>query len=240
MEIDGDYYNTYYNYGRVYVRDQNDPVNFDTDWKLEKENGESIRSRIKQCEKIYLYRVSYDFIHSIMKDMIEYALLCFEDMYTDEKLIQNARELIREEWKRVGNKGWRAKKPVEINLKVYKKMFENIGTILINLVGKLKPKNLEDLKFSLEETDGDEEFLAGIMGLAKLMYPMFILMVQSDVNSVLDEGYDMYVEVSEDTSIEDLLYALHLALYAFWDYRSPLTEEKWFSDLKGEIDGRDS
>ena len=123
-----------------------------------------------------------------MKDMIEYALLCFEDMYTDEKLIQNARELIREEWKRVGNKGWRAKKPVEINLKVYKKMFENIGTILINLVGKLKPKNLEDLKFSLEETDGDEEFLAGIMGLAKLMYPMFILMVQSDVNSVLDEG----------------------------------------------------
>ena len=239
VEIDGDYYNSYYNYGRVYVRDQNDPVNFDMDWKLEKENGESIRSRIKQCENIYLYRVSYDFIHSIMKDMIEYALSLFEDMYIDEKVIQNARELIREEWKRVGNEGWRAKKPVEINLKVYKKMFENIGTILINLVGNLKPKNLEDLKFSLEETDGDEEFLAGVMGLAKLMYPMFILMVQSDVNSVLDEGYDMYVEVSEDTSTEDLLYALHLALYAFWDYRSPLTEEKWFSNLNSEIDAVD-
>jgi|GEM_PF-6906702 len=239
VEIDGDYYNTYYNYGRVYVRDQNDPVNYDTDWKLEKENGESIRSRIKQCEKIYLYRVSYGFIHSIIKDMIEYALSLFEDMYIDEKLIQNARELIREEWKRVGNKGWRAKKPVEINLKVYKKMFENISTILMNLVGNLKPKNLEDLKFSLEETDGDEEFLAGVMGLAKLMYPMFILMVQSDVNSVLDEGYDMYVEVSEDISTEDLLYALHLALYAFWDYRSPLTEEKWFSNLNSEIDAVD-
>lgn len=239
VEIDGDYYNTYYNYGRVYVRDQNDPVNFDTDWKLEKENGESIRSRIKQCEKIYLYRVSYDFIHSMMKDMIEYALSLFEDMYTDEKLIQNARELIREEWKRAGDKGWRAKKPVEINLKVYKKMFENIGTILMNLVGNLKPKNLDDLKFYLEKTDRDEEFLAGVMGLAKLMYPMFILMVQSDVNSVLDEGYDMYVEVSEDTSTEDLLYVLHLALYAFWDYRSPLTEEKWFSNLKSEIDAVD-
>ena len=239
VEIDGDYYNTYYNYGRVYVRDQNDPVNFDTDWKLEKENGESIKSRIKQCEKIYLYRVSYDFIHSIMKDMIEYALSCFEDMYTDEKLIQNARELIREEWKRVGNKGWRAKKPVEINLKVYKKMFENIGTILMNLVGNLKPKNLDDLKFYLEEIDRDEVFFASVMGLAKLMYPMFILMVQSDVNSVLDEGYDMYVEVSEDTSTEDLLFVLHLALYAFWDYRSPLTEERWFSNLKSEIDAVD-
>ena len=239
VEIDGDYYNTYYNYGRVYVRDQNDPVNFDTDWKLEKENGESIRSRIKQCEKIYLYRVSYDFIHSMMKDMIEYALSLFEDMYIDEKLIQNARKLIREEWKRVGNKGWRAKKPVEINLKVYKKMFENISTILMNLIGNLKPKNLDDLKFYLEKTDRDEEFLAGVMGLAKLMYPMFILMVQSDVNSVLDEGYDMYVEISEDTSTEDLLYVLHLALYTFWDYRSPLTEEKWFSNLKSEIDAVD-
>ena len=118
-------------------------------------------------------------------------------------------------------------------------MFENIGTILMNLVGNLKPKNLDDLKFYLEEIDRDEAFLAGVMGLAKLMYPMFILMVQSDVNSVLDEGYDMYVEVSEDTSTEDLLYVLHLAIYAFWDYRSPLTEEKCFSNLKSEIDAVD-
>lgn len=236
VEIDGDYYNTYYNYGRVYVRDQNDPVNFDADWKTEQEKGESIRTRIKESEKIYLYRVSYDFIYSIMKDMIEYALSYFEDIYIDEDLICRARELIREEWKRVGNTGWRAKRPVEINLKAYKKMFENIGTILMNLVGKLKPKYLEDLRISLEEKAGDEQILLGVMGLAKLMYPMFILMVQSDVNSVLDEGYDMYVEVPNDARTEDLLYALHLALYTFWDYRSPLTEEKWFSDLKSEVD----
>lgn len=236
VEIDGDYYNTYYNYGRVYVRDQNDPVNFDADWKTEQEKGESIRTRIKESEKIYLYRVSYDFIYSIMKDMIEYALSYFEDIYIDEDLICRARELIQEEWKRVGNTGWRAKRPVEINLKAYKKMFENIGTILMNLVGKLKPKYLEDLRISLEEKAGDEQILLGVMGLAKLMYPMFILMVQSDVNSVLDEGYDMYVEVPNDARTEDLLYALHLALYTFWDYRSPLTEEKWFSDLKSEVD----
>ena len=236
VEIDGDYYNTYYNYGRVYVRDQNDPVNFDADWKTEQEKGESIRTRIKESEKIYLCRVSYDFIYSIMKDMIEYALSYFEDIYIDEDLICRARELIREEWKRVGNTGWRAKRPVEINLKAYKKMFENIGTILMNLVGKLKPKYLEDLRISLEEKAGDEQILLGVMGLAKLMYPMFILMVQSDVNSVLDEGYDMYVEVPNDARTEDLLYALHLALYTFWDYRSPLTEEKWFSDLKSEVD----
>ena len=236
VEIDGDYYNTYYNYGRVYVRDQNDPVNFDTDWKMEQENGESIRARIKESEKIYLYRVSYDFIYSIIKDMIEYALSYFEDIYIDEDLICRARELIREEWKRVGNTGWRAKRPVEINLKAYKKMFENIGTILMNLVGKLKPKYLEDLRVSLEEKAGDEQILAGVMGLTKLMYPMFVLMVQSDVNSVLDEGYDMYVEVPKDTRTEDLLYTLYLALYTFWDYRSPLTEEKWFSNLKSEVD----
>lgn len=240
MEIDGDYYNTYYNYGRVYVRDQNDPVNFNTDWKTEKENGEPIRARIKESEKIYLYRVSYDFIYSIIKDMIEYALSSFEEIYIDRDLIRKARELIREEWKRVGNKGWRAKSPVEINLKVYKRMFENIGTILMNLVGNLMPKNIEDLKASLEKKREDDDILAGVMGLAKLMYPMFILMVQSDVNSVLDEGYDMYVEVSEDTRTEDLLYALNLALNAFWDYRSPLTEEKWFSNLKSEVDACDS
>ena len=236
VEIDGDYYNTYYNYGRVYVRDQNDPVNFDADWKTEEENGEPIRARIKESEKIYLYRVSYDFIYSIMKDMIEYALSSFEDIYRDGDLIRKARELIREEWKRVGNKGWRAKSPVEINLKVYKKMFENIGTILMNLVGNLKPKHLEDLKDSLEEKTIDEQILAGVMGLAKLMYPMFILMVQSDVNSVLDEGYDMYIEIPEDTSTEDLLYTLYLALYAFGSYRTPLTEERWFSNLKSKID----
>lgn len=236
VEIDGDYYNTYYNYGRVYVRDQNDPVNFDADWKTEEENGEPIRARIKESEKIYLYRVSYDFIYSIMKDMIEYALSSFEDIYRDGDLIRKARELIREEWKRVGNKGWRAKSPVEINLKVYKKMFENIGTILMNLVGNLKPKHLEDLKDSLEEKTIDEQILAGVMGLAKLMYPMFILMVQSDVNSVLDEGYDMYIEIPEDTSTEDLLYTLYLALYAFGSYRTSLTEERWFSNLKSKID----
>ena len=236
VEIDGDYYNTYYNYGRVYVRDQNDPVNFDADWKTEEENGEPIRARIKESEKIYLYRVSYDFIYSIMKDMIEYALSSFEDIYIDGDLIRKARELIREEWRRVGNKGWRAKSPVEINLKVYKKMFENIGTILMNLVGNLKPKHLEDLKDSLEEKTIDEQILAGVMGLAKLMYPMFILMVQSDVNSVLDEGYDMYIEIPEDTSTEDLLYTLYLALYAFGSYRTPLTEERWFSNLKSKID----
>ena len=236
VEIDGDYYNTYYNYGRVYVRDQNDPVNFDADWKTEEENGEPIRARIKESEKIYLYRVSYDFIYSIMKDMIEYALSSFEDIYIDGDLIRKARELIREEWRRVGNKGWRAKSPVEINLKVYKKMFENIGTILMNLVGNLKPKYLEDLKDSLEEKTIDEQILAGVMGLAKLMYPMFILMVQSDVNSVLDEGYDMYIEIPEDTSTEDLLYTLYLALYAFGSYRTPLTEERWFSNLKSKID----
>ncbi|WP_127068800.1 MULTISPECIES: hypothetical protein [unclassified Veillonella] len=236
VEIDGDYYNTYYNYGRVYVRDQNDPVNFDADWKTEEENGEPIRARIKESEKIYLYRVSYDFIYSIMKDMIEYALSSFEDIYIDGDLIRKARELIRKEWRRVGNKGWRAKSPVEINLKVYKKMFENIGTILMNLVGNLKPKYLEDLKDSLEEKTIDEQILAGVMGLAKLMYPMFILMVQSDVNSVLDEGYDMYIEIPEDTSTEDLLYTLYLALYAFGSYRTPLTEERWFSNLKSKID----
>lgn len=236
VEIDGDYYNTYYNYGRVYVRDQNDPVNFDADWKTEEENGEPIRARIKESEKIYLYRVSYDFIYSIMKDMIEYALSSFEDIYIDGDLIRKARELIREEWRRVGNKGWRAKSPVEINLKVYKKMFENIGTILMNLAGNLKPKYLEDLKDSLEEKTIDEQILAGVMGLAKLMYPMFILMVQSDVNSVLDEGYDMYIEIPEDTSTEDLLYTLYLALYAFGSYRTPLTEERWFSNLKSKID----
>ena len=236
MEIDGDYYNTYYNYGRVYVRDQKDPVNFNADWNTEQENGEPIRARIKESEKIYLYRVSYDFIYTIMKDMIEYALSYFEDIYIDEDLVQKARELIREEWKRVGNTGWRAKRPVEINLKAYKKMFENISIILMNLVGNLKPKHIEDLRVSLEEKDGDEQILLGVMGLAKLMYPMFILMVQSDVNSVLDEGYDMYVEIPEDTRTEDLLYTLYLALYTFWDYRSPLTEEKWFSNLKSEVD----
>ena len=130
--IDGDYYNSYYNYDRAYLTDKDDPINYDTEWTLEAEDGEPIRNRVKQCEAVYLYRSSHDFIHSTMKDMIEYSLDYFSD--SDRPFIEEAKYKIREEWKRVGTDKWKEDKPFKINLKAYKTIYQNIGIILLNVV----------------------------------------------------------------------------------------------------------
>lgn len=232
--IDGDYYNSYYNYDRAYLTDKDDPINYDTEWALEAEDGEPIRNRVKQCEAVYLYRSSHDFIHSTMKDMIEYSLDYFSD--SDRPFIEEAKYKIREEWKRVGTDKWKEDKPFKVNLKAYKTMYQNIGTILLNVVDALNSSRTFEYRDYLEDGSEKEVFLAGMVGLAKLMYPMFIMMVQSDVNSVLDEGYDIYTELPEDIAIEDMLYILHLALKAFVNRRVQLTEKEWFFDVRSHID----
>ena len=234
--IDGDYYNSYYNYDRVYLIDTEDPINYDTEWTLEAEDGEPIRNRVKQCEPVYLYRSSHDFIHSIMKDMIEYSLDHFSSPY--RSYIEEAKYKIREEWKRVDTNKWKEDKPFEINLKAYKTMYQNIGIILLNVVDAVKESYIStsDYSYYLEDNFESEIILSGMVGLAKLMYPMFIIMVQSDVNSVLDEGYDVYTELHEDVTVEDMLYILHLAVKAFVNRRVQLTETNWFSYKESHID----
>ena len=232
--IDGDYYNSYYNYDRAYLTDKDDPINYDTEWTLEAEDGEPIRNRVKQCEAVYLYRSSHDFIHSTMKDMIEYSLDYFSD--SDRPFIEEAKYKIREEWKRVGTGKWKEDKPFKVNLKAYKTMYQNIGTILLNVVDALNSSRTFEYSDYLEDGSEKEVFLAGMVGLAKLMYPMFIMMVQSDVNSVLDEGYDIYTELHEDVTVEDMLYILHLAVKAFVNHRVQLTEKEWFFDVRSHID----
>ena len=232
--IDGDYYNSYYNYDRAYLTDKDDPINYDTEWTLEAEDGEPIRNRVKQCEAVYLYRSSHDFIHSTMKDMIEYSLDYFSD--SDRPFIEEAKYKIREEWKRVGTDKWKEDKPFKVNLKAYKTMYQNIGTILLNVVDALNSSRTFEYSDYLEDGSEKEVFLAGMVGLAKLMYPMFIMMVQSDVNSVLDEGYDMYTELHEDVTVEDILYILRLAVKAFVNRRVQLTETNWFSYEESHID----
>ena len=231
--IDGDYYNSYYNYDRVYLTDTEDPINYDTEWELEADDGEQIRNRVKQCESVYLYRSSHDFIHSIMKDMIEYSLDYFSD--PDRPFIEEAKYKIREEWKRVGTEKWKEDKPFKVNLKSYKTMYQNVGTILFNVVDAVND-SWAHFSAYLEENFEDEIILVGMLGLAKLMYPMFTIMVQSDVNSVLDEGYDMYTEFDEDIAVEDMLYILHLAVKAFVNRRVQLTETNWFSYEQSHID----
>ena len=231
--IDGDYYNSYYNYDRAYLTDKDDPINYDTEWTLEAEDGEPIRNRVKQCEAVYLYRSSHDFIHSTMKDMIEYSLDYFAD--SDRPFIEEAKYKIREEWKRVGTGKWKEDKPFKVNLKAYKTMYQNIGTILLNVVDALNSSRTFEYSDYLEDGSEKEVFLAGMVGLAKLMYPMFIMMVQSDVNSVLDEGYDIYTELPEDVTVEDMLYILHLAVKAFVNLRVQLTEKEWFSHEESHI-----
>ena len=234
--IDGDYYNSYYNYDRAYLTDKDDPINYDTEWTLEAEDGEPIRNRVKQCEAVYLYRSSHDFIHSTMKDMIEYSLDYFSD--SDRPFIEEAKYKIREEWKRVGTGKWKEDKPFKVNLKAYKTMYQNIGTILLNVVDAVIGSGISDFDYSdyLEDNLESEIILSGMVGLAKLMYPMFIMMVQSDVNSVLDEGYDIYTELHEDVTVEDMLYILHLAVKAFVNHRVQLTEKEWFFDVRSHID----
>lgn len=232
--IDGDYYNSYYNYDRAYLTDKDDPINYDTEWTLEAEDGEPIRNRVKQCEAVYLYRSSHDFIHSTMKDMIEYSLDYFSD--SDRPFIEEAKYKIREEWKRVGTDKWKEDKPFKVNLKAYKTMYQNIGTILLNVVDALNSSRTFEYSDYLEDGSEKEVFLAGMVGLAKLMYPMFIMMVQSDVNSVLDEGYDIYTELHEDVTVEDMLYILRLAVKAFVNRRVQLTEKEWFFDVRSHID----
>lgn len=232
--IDGDYYNSYYNYDRAYLTDKDDPINYDTEWTLEAEDGEPIRNRVKQCEAVYLYRSSHDFIHSTMKDMIEYSLDYFSD--SDRPFIEEAKYKIREEWKRVGTDKWKEDKPFKINLKAYKTIYQNIGIILLNVVDAVIDSYRDYYSEYLEENSESEIILAGMVGLAKLMYPMFIIMVQSDVNSVLDEGYDMYTELHEDVTVEDMLYILHLAVKAFVNHRVQLTEKEWFFDVRSHID----
>lgn len=232
--IDGDYYNSYYNYDRAYLTDKDDPINYDTEWTLEAEDGEPIRNRVKQCEAVYLYRSSHDFIHSTMKDMIEYSLDYFSD--SDRPFIEEAKYKIREEWKRVGTDKWKEDKPFKVNLKAYKTMYQNIGTILLNVVDALNSSRTFEYSDYLEDGSEKEVFLAGMVGLAKLMYPMFIMMVQSDVNSVLDGGYDIYTELHEDVTVEDMLYILRLAVKAFVNRRVQLTEKEWFFDVRSHID----
>ena len=232
--IDGDYYNSYYNYDRAYLTDKDDPINYDTEWTLEAEDGEPIRNRVKQCEPVYLYRSSHDFIHSIMKDMIAYSLDYFSAL--NRSLIEEAKSKIREEWKRVGTDKWKEDKPFTVNLKIYQTMYQHIGTILLNVVDAIKNSPTFEYSDYLEEGAEEEVLLSGMVGLAKLMYPMFIMMVQSDVNSVLDEGYDIYTELPEDIAIEDMLYILHLALKAFGNRRVQLTEKEWFFDVRSHID----
>ena len=234
--IDGDYYNSYYNYDRAYLTDKDDPINYDTEWTLEAEDGEPIRNRVKQCEAVYLYRSSHDFIHSTMKDMIEYSLDYFSD--SDRPFIEEVKYKIREEWKRVGTGKWKEDKPFKVNLKAYKTMYQNIGTILLNVVDAVIGSGISDFDYSgyLEDNLESEIILSGMVGLAKLMYPMFIMMVQSDVNSVLDEGYDIYTELHEDVTVEDMLYILHLAVKAFVNHRVQLTEKEWFFDVRSHID----
>ena len=232
--IDGDYYNSYYNYDRAYLTDKDDPINYNTEWTLEAEDGEPIRNRVKQCEAVYLYRSSHDFIHSTMKDMIEYSLDYFSD--SDRPFIEEAKYKIREEWKRVGTDKWKEDKPFKVNLKAYKTMYQNIGTILLNVVDALNSLRTFEYSDYLEDGSEKEVFLAGMVGLAKLMYPMFIMMVQSDVNSVLDEGYDIYTELHEDVTVEDMLYILRLAVKAFVNRRVQLTEKEWFFDVRSHID----
>ena len=232
--IDGDYYNSYYNYDRAYLTDKDDPINYDTEWTLEAEDGEPIRNRVKQCEAVYLYRSSHDFIHSTMKDMIEYSLDYFSD--SDRPFIEEAKYKIREEWKRVGTDKWKEDKPFKINLKAYKIIYQNIGIILLNVADAVIDSYRDYYSEYLEENSESEIILSGMVGLAKLMYPMFIMMVQSDVNSVLDEGYDIYTELPEDIAIEDMLYILHLALKAFVNRRVQLTEKEWFSYKESHID----
>ena len=232
--IDGDYYNSYYNYDRAYLKDKDDPINYDTEWTLEAEDGEPIRNRVKQCEPVYLYRSSHDFIHSIMKDMIAYSLDYFSAL--NRSWIEEAKSKIREEWKRVGTDKWKEDKPFTVNLKIYQTMYQHIGTILLNVVDAIKNSPTFEYSDYLEEGAEEEVLLSGMVGLAKLMYPMFIMMVQSDVNSVLDEGYDIYTELPEDIAIEDMLYILHLALKAFVNRRVQLTEKEWFFDVRSHID----
>ena len=232
--IDGDYYNSHYNYDRFFTSYNGDPINYDVDWKLETEKGEPLRNRIKQCEPVYLYRASYDFIHSIIKDIIDYVLENISCL--SEELVSEAKHAIHEEWKRIGTKLWKQKVPFKVNLRVYKTMYENVGTILLSVVNTINGSDVEEYKACLEDAFEEEVFLAGLVGLTKLMYPFFAMMVQSDVNSLLDEGYDTYVELPEDIRVEDLLYTLFIAVKAFVNYRVPITENEWFLNEKSYID----
>lgn len=232
--IDGDYYNSHYNYDRFFTSYNGDPINYDVDWKLETEKGEPLRNRIKQCDPVYLYRANYDFIHSIIKDIIDYVLENISCL--SEELVSEAKHAIHEEWKRIGTKLWKQKVPFKVNLRVYKTMYENVGTILLSVVNTINGSDVEEYKACLEDAFEEEVFLAGLVGLTKLMYPFFAMMVQSDVNSLLDEGYDTYVELPEDIRVEDLLYTLFIAVKAFVNYRVPITENEWFLNEKSYID----
>ena len=236
--IDGDYYNSHYNYDKFYTSYNGDPVNYDMDWKLEADGGESLRNRIKQCEPIYLYRANYDFIHSIIQDMINYALeYALENVsLIGKELVYEAKYTILKEWKRISTELWKQKVPFKVDLSVYKTMYENVGTILLNLVNTINNSDVEDYKEYLEDTFEEQVFLSGLVGLTKVMYPFFIMMVQSDVNSLLDEGYDTYVELPEDIRVEDLLYTLLLAVKALARYRVPITEDGWFLNEESYID----
>ena len=115
-------------------------------------------------------------------------------------------------------------------------MYENVGTILLSVVNTINGSDVEEYKACLEDAFEEEVFLAGLVGLTKLMYPFLAMMVQSDVNSLLDEGYDTYVELPEDIRVEDLLYTLFIAVKAFVNYRVPITENEWFLNEKSYID----
>lgn len=234
--IDGDYYNIHYNYDRLYTSYNGDPANYNTIWKLEVEEGEPLRERIKQCEPVYLYRANYDFIHSIVKDMIDYALGNFA--WKDEAFVLKTKQAIYKEWERIGTELWKLKPPFKIDLSVYKTMYENVGSILLSFVNTMNESDVEDYQEYLEDESYDQMILSGLIGVSKLMYPFFTMMVQSDVNSLSDEGYDNYVELPEDIRVEDLLYTLHIAVKAFATYRVPITESEWFLNEVSYIDER--
>ena len=200
------------------------------------EEGEPLRARIKQCEPVYLYRANYDFIHSIIKDMIDYALANFA--WKDKALVFKVKRAIYKAWERIGTELWKQKPPFKVDLREYKTIYENVGTILLSFVNTINDLEVEDYKEYLEDEFDDQLILSGLVGLAKLMYPFFTMMVQSDVNSLLDEGYDNYVELPEDIRVEDLLYTLRIAVKAFATYRVPITESEWFLNEESYIDER--